>query len=645
MLVDSHIVPSPAPAVTESELASTIVRSSRATAIPLSRAHTRSQSTGLLTDWHLHNSLSNDRVAPAPASAAASPAPAITRKKTATDASSSHILRRISPAASDNQRDPVATQDTDSSSELDIPLASLQPSPKPKAARARGKATSHQPSGVTKLKPKPVVFAKPHKSPLLLQQEKEQEQREKEEKRAAKEFAQAQTRAANDVAKSKSAAEGQIKREKKKLEKLQELAELMDQDRIAPPLWALRLPSLPPRQNITGRALPMKVPSVDDTLPSTEAARTTFVAQLVDAMRDVRQAEDAVSPTVDFWYVWLKPSLEGKYSYNEHDMEWICRKLVSTAEGLHHHGLGATEIFCPRAIQKAQAAKEMTFKERIDKLADLMRKSKARCNNFMLNNTLEDTVALIDLKISDQVSNGNNNRTRSMKLVHSNNLLGIEKGMKWPKDKDGKLMVPGVTARTSADHAPEDVDVSVMKKDPADKFPAQMNEGLQPHVQRFAWPAEPTQHAPSRQQQEPQAYRDLLTYPRPTTYSSPATYLDPLQYPQYQFGGFTGPAERPVVRTVNDRSTAGLDAVAANRDFDAMYAAHHGGPIPAERNDDFMSQFVSFDDGEIEIEEELAEDARRKRPRHEQTRDFSINDLMRGKTAMPSSTGSKKTRR
>src|SRR5690242_20381979 len=260
VLADNHIAPAPAPAATASGPASTTARSSRAATTPLSRAHTRSQGTSSLTDWHLPKALANNRVAPAPDSAAASPALAITRKKTATDASNSRALRHVSPAATDNEREPVATQDIDSSSELDIPLASLQSSPEPKAVRARGKAASHRPSRVTKLKPKPVVFAKPHKSPLLLQQEKEQEKLAKEEKRTAKELEKAQTRAANDVAKSKSAAEGQTKSETKKLEKLQELAELMDQDRIAPPLWALRLPSLPPRQNITGRALPLKVP-------------------------------------------------------------------------------------------------------------------------------------------------------------------------------------------------------------------------------------------------------------------------------------------------------------------------------------------------------------------------------------------------
>ncbi|KAJ4985624.1 hypothetical protein SVAN01_08899 [Stagonosporopsis vannaccii] len=463
---------------------------------------------------------------------------------------------------------------------------------------------------------------------------KRQKKEQKElDRQAAREAAKSEVQAAKEAAKSRTATESHSKREKQRQDKLRELADLMEQDRVAPPTWSLQLPSLPPRQNVTGRDLPLKVPSNDVTIPSTEAARNAFVAELLDAMGDVRQAEDAVSPTVDFWYVWLKPSLEGKYSYNEHDMEWICRKLVSIAEGLHNYGLGATEIFCPRTIQKAQAAKEMTFKERIDKLASLMRKSKARCNNFMLNNSLEDTIALIDLKTSDHVSNGNNNRTRSLKLRHSNNLLGMEKGMKWPRNENGMLVVPEVTVRAPVNAPSGSNDVGILKEDNAEDALSWYNEDLQLNGQVFPSLSKLAQQDPTPHQPAPTLYLNPLAYPDPMR-------QDPLSYPNHGFDGFPGHASQPLTQPVNDWPPPKFDAATANRSFDAVYAAHQSIPTSAELDQDFMEQFVLFDD-----DQEPAQDARRKRPRHEQVDELSINSLLRGKTARPSTQETISTRR
>lgn len=437
--------------------------------------------------------------------------------------------------------------------------------------------------------------------------------KEKLEDQGGEQDAKEAARAAKKIAKSKA---GQARREQQKMEKFSNLADLMLKDRVAPPPWALQLPSHPPRQNVTGRDLPLKVPTKDDTLPSTEAERTAFVANLLHAMMDVRQAEDAISPTVDFWYVWLKPSLEGKYSYSERDMEWVCRKLVSIAEGLHNHGLGATEIFCPRTIQKAQAAREMTFKQRIDKLAELMRKSKARCNNFLLNNTLEDTVALIDQKLGDQGSNGANNRTRSLKLLHSNKVLGMQKGEKWPKDANGMPIIPEMAAPS-----PQIMGVDISAVDPVYDAPAQPAEGFQSHPQLLPWPVERAQYPPMGQRPPPLAYPDSV------------------QPGERGFGGFLGRRSLPIVRPTNDMAPVGFNEEAADRAFEDMYASHHGLPMPTEEEEAYMSQLFSFeDDGHVE-------DARFKRPRLEQPDKLSVNSLLRGKTAKQPRKDSKSTRR
>ncbi|KAF1930479.1 uncharacterized protein M421DRAFT_418792 [Didymella exigua CBS 183.55] len=119
-------------------------------------------------------------------------------------------------------------------------------------------------------------------------------------------------------------------------------------------------------------------------------------------------------------------------------MERICRKLVNTAEALYAHRMGATDIYCRETINKARTAQPMTFKNRIGRLALLMRKTKARCSDFLLGNTLEDTIALVNIKLSDQESNAANNRLRSLKAERANDFCGIAKDAKWPKDEDGE---------------------------------------------------------------------------------------------------------------------------------------------------------------------------------------------------------------
>lgn len=466
--------------------------------------------------------------------------------------------------------------------------------------------------------PKSNAFAKPHKSPLILQQEKEDRaQRKKQERlksQAAKDLPGDDVETAEEDTKARKAAAKRNKRDTERTKKLQELADLFQTPRVAPPPWPLQLTNLPPRQNITGRALPLRVPANDNTLPTTDAGRTAFVAQVLHAMRDVRQAQDAVSPTVEFWYVWLKPSFEGQFSYSELDMEWVCRKLVSIAEGLHHHGLGATEIFCPRTIQKAQAAKEMTFKERIDKLAELLRRSKARCNLFMLNNTLEDTLALIDQKIADQKSNGENNGNRSIKLFQANNVLGMKKGEKWPKDESGRPMIPVVPSRE-----PQGMNVD-RGYDMMNADGAGFAEGLPAQTQLLPWLNDHERLTPANQ---------------PTT---PLMYQEPMEPLPFGFDLPRNPF-RPTVGPHSDFQPFVFEAPAADHSLDAVQRIHDG--KTGSQDDDFdMSQFLTF-----ESEDEQIENARHKRPQHEQISEVSVNSLLRGKTAKPATRESDKRRR
>ncbi|KAF9690643.1 hypothetical protein EKO04_011442 [Ascochyta lentis] len=233
--------------------------------------------------------------------------------------------------------------------------------------------------------------------------------------------------------KTRGLAGKKVNQEAKKTAEIQEVLWLMDATRPSPPPLTLQLPNPPPRQNVSGRFIPLSLLPQDDSFPPTPAAREEFVGQVLVSMMDVREADDTISATTDFKNVWLKPALKQEFSYDVVDMERVCRELVSIAETLHTEGLGPTRIYCPRTIQKAVNAKPMSFKDRISKLSLLMRKSKSRCNDFMLGNTMEDTVALIEQKLADQKSNAANNKNRSVKLLLSNQLMGLEKGAKWSR--------------------------------------------------------------------------------------------------------------------------------------------------------------------------------------------------------------------
>lgn len=338
----------------------------------------------------------------------------------------------------DNQYPDYA--DTGSVSALSGPPSSLRSSPELETAQPQFTARSQSKKG----------FTTPHKSPLVQEQEEEEAKaaRDAKEKKTQKKKALVKPSKPQKTEKQKEREEQarldakeaakEAAKAKKRAEKLNEIRTLLHKGPQAPAPWPLQLPNLPPRQNTSGRNFPLKLLKKDPTFPLTDATRDESITIVLDAMRDCRGAEDNCSLTTSFWYMWLKPSVEGKYEYDELDMERVCRKLVNIAEALHAHGLGATDIYCRRTIEKAMAAHPMSFKKRIEKLAMLMRKSKSRCNDFMLGNTLEDTIALIDIKLSDQKSNAANNRMRSLKVDQSNQLLGFAKGEKWPKDQNGK---------------------------------------------------------------------------------------------------------------------------------------------------------------------------------------------------------------
>jgi hypothetical protein len=95
-------------------------------------------------------------------------------------------------------------------------------------------------------------------------------------------------------------------------------------------------------------------------------------------MRDFRVAGDKIAITSDFRINWLDLALDQIFYSDKVDVERVSRKLVSIAEGIHAHGLGATEIYNPKTLKIAQNAATMSFKSKIKALVSRMLKSKTR---------------------------------------------------------------------------------------------------------------------------------------------------------------------------------------------------------------------------------------------------------------------------
>lgn len=499
--------------------------------------------------------------------------------------------------------------------------------------------------------------------------------------------AKAQMQAAKEAEKARKAAVKQAREDAEKEAKIIEVFWLMEAKPPAPLPYTLRLPSLPARQNITGRNLPIKVFVRDNTFPQTDAARNGFVTDLLNSMRDVREAKDTISITTDYRYVWLKPALEQKFSYSELDMERVCRKLVYIAEGLHAHGLGATEIYCPRTIQKARKANALSFQDRIDMVAELMRRSKARCDSFMLGNTMEVTVALIEEKLTAHKSNCENNKNRSLKLQYTNWLQGLKKGEAWPRDANGKPIPPAVPSYSTPESIAFD-GTDDSQHNIGENFGVAQTLAFDNQVESFA---QGFAHGDEYLQQ----YTYAPEPPLPTPYLAPPPLFD------NGFGGAPLTGQLPVFapsqlitpffemhpgafRYLND-----LEASRANTSFDEEYAHSYGlpvhGPFSAlpssidsfERGEAGVTDFVegrlpSPNAGGIPVStlmqqahsavgaigdaEELEVEQPSKRRRHESSSEqadkstierseqSSMNSVVRGRTAKASTKCGKKVR-
>jgi len=96
----------------------------------------------------------------------------------------------------------------------------------------------------------------------------------------------------------------------------------------------------------------------------------------------------------------------------------VCDKLVDLAIELHTHGPAVFRCYDPNQNAKYKAGfKRMTFAQRIDKIVELLLRSKSRVNDLMKHKGMDDVVGFPDELIKDSVRDHEHNNKRADNLT------------------------------------------------------------------------------------------------------------------------------------------------------------------------------------------------------------------------------------
>jgi hypothetical protein len=120
-------------------------------------------------------------------------------------------------------------------------------------------------------------------------------------------------------------------------------------------------------------------PIGDSTIPTNDEERATYVAELLDAMKDTSACSDK-RETPAFMSRWTPNAINAPHSTH---MEKVCWQLVDVAERLHIDGPASLPIYDKLALAMARKSRYLTFGQRMSHLSALLRLSKYRCFSLL----------------------------------------------------------------------------------------------------------------------------------------------------------------------------------------------------------------------------------------------------------------------
>jgi hypothetical protein len=161
-------------------------------------------------------------------------------------------------------------------------------------------------------------------------------------------------------------------------------------------------------------------PADDNSFPQDQAARKSYIRQLYDAYVEITQCIDRAT-VANFDSHWETLSANPSTSpITPAQITTICWKLLSIAIDLHTRGPICLNVYDRAKLKNVYKFRGLKFSERIDKVCELMRMSKARCGNLLKLDGLEMVVATAPLLCTQTTSNYKQNRTRQDNLVEGN---------------------------------------------------------------------------------------------------------------------------------------------------------------------------------------------------------------------------------
>ncbi|OAL57327.1 hypothetical protein IQ07DRAFT_675360 [Pyrenochaeta sp. DS3sAY3a] len=170
------------------------------------------------------------------------------------------------------------------------------------------------------------------------------------------------------------------------------------------------------RANIPSHDNTERPPAVDDTIPTTDKERETWVRRLVTAIKNRENVLDKRKNDLKRYNAAGTTEDRGDgYYYSAADIETKCWELVDAVERFHQDGLSCVRTYDREALKAIKKEISCTFKDRMENLILLLWFFKSKCDTVMGTTTLEDIVAQPSNKLALTLSNRFYNDSRTWK--------------------------------------------------------------------------------------------------------------------------------------------------------------------------------------------------------------------------------------
>lgn len=163
-----------------------------------------------------------------------------------------------------------------------------------------------------------------------------------------------------------------------------------------------------------------RCPASDDTLPTTPAARQDYLTQLLSALNNTKNTLD--TPGLTFTKRWsttstTNPSPSHPPYYIPQAKESLCWLILTLAERLHTAGPSAAfTSFDASFWADAKRTRDWSFRERITRIAELLARSKSKCDALLGGCGLQLLVGNPEERLRAAVADGRGNERRRVLL-------------------------------------------------------------------------------------------------------------------------------------------------------------------------------------------------------------------------------------